>query len=99
MKQRKNIEQQIIVKAMKDPGFRQRLLENPRAVIREETGVELPAHINLSVLEEDPQTVYLVIPTGAARPDETDLTENELKMVAGGMAQDPGANFTIWHQC
>ena len=86
MEQRKKLEQQLIEKAMKDPGFRKRLLENPKAVIHELTGFELPPSLNVIILEEDPQTVYLVLPTVPAQPDETELTAKELEMVAGGRA-------------
>ena len=86
MEQRKKLEQQLIEKAMKDPGFRKRLLENPKAVIHELTGFELPPSLNVIILEEDPQTVYLVLPTVLAQPDETELTAKELEMVAGGRA-------------
>jgi hypothetical protein len=84
MIQRKQFEQELIEKAMKDPGFRKRLLENPKAVIQEETGGELPASVNLRILEEDPQTVYLILPCIPAPPEEMELAENELEMIAGG---------------
>jgi len=86
MKKRQQFEQQLIEKAMKDPDFRKRLLENPKAVIKEETGVELPAFVNLRIFEEDPQTVYLILPSVPAEPDTTELAETELEMIAGGRA-------------
>ena len=88
MEQRKKLEQQLIEKAMKDPDFRKKLLENPKAVIQDVTGFELSPSVNLRILEEDPQTVFLVLPTIPAQPDETELTANELEMIAGGRAED-----------
>ncbi len=96
MKKRQQFEQQLIEKAMKDPDFRKRLLENPKAVIHELTGFELPPSVNVIILEEDPQTVYLVIPTVPAQPDETELTAKELEMVAGGRAEDSILICTIF---
>ena len=84
MLQRKQLEQQLIEKTMKDPEFRKRLLDNPKSVIEEETGVELPLSVNFKILTEDPQTVYLVLPFIPAQPDQPELTEAELEMIAGG---------------
>jgi len=84
MEKRQQFEQQLIEKAMKDPDFRKRLIENPKAVIKEETGIDLPASINLKILEEDPQTVYLVLPHLNARDDEAEITNNELEKIVGG---------------
>jgi len=96
MKQRQQLEQHLIEKAMKDPEFRKRLIENPKAVIQEVTGVELPPSFNLSILEEDPQTVYLVLPCIPTPLDEMELTENELEMVAGGRAEDSVLICTVF---
>jgi hypothetical protein len=86
MEKRKKLEQQLIEKAMKDPNFRKRLVENPKAVIEVEMGVELPPSINLTILEEDPRTVYLILPFVPAQPDTTELAETELESIAGGGA-------------
>ena len=42
MDQRKQLEQQLIEKAMKDETFRKRLIENPGAAIAAETGWKIP---------------------------------------------------------
>ncbi len=40
--QRKQLEEIIIYKAMKDEAFRKNLLENPKTAIEEETGIKIP---------------------------------------------------------
>ncbi len=96
MKNRQQFEQSLIEKAMKDPDFRQRLLENPKAVIKEETGVEFPATVNLRILEEDPHTVYLILPFIPSQLNENELDETELERIAGG-GQFTG--FSFCHTC
>ena len=84
MKQREQFDQQLIEKAMKDQDFRQRLLENPKTVIAEETGVKIPEGLNVKVLQEDQSSVYLVLPFIYPESKETELCESELEMVSGG---------------
>ncbi|MEI6455942.1 MAG: NHLP leader peptide family RiPP precursor [bacterium] len=81
---RKQFDQEIIEKAMKDGDFRKRLLENPSAVIENELGIPVPGKVNVKILEEDAQTVYLVLPHLPAQSDEIELTETEIEAVSGG---------------
>jgi hypothetical protein len=86
MDQRKQFEQQLIEKAMKDTSFRQKLVDNPKEVIEAEFGRKIPESIQVNVLEEDAQTVYLILPKDSSRNSEMELTEAELSAVAGGEA-------------
>ena len=83
-KQRKQLEEKLIAKAMKDENFRKNLLENPQAAIEEETGIKLPEAINLKVVEENPSTFYLILPPKINSETEDELSEAELEMVSGG---------------
>jgi hypothetical protein len=83
-KQRKQLEEKLIAKAMKDETFRKNLLENPKAAIEDETGIRIPNAVNLKVVEEDPSTFYLVLPPKNNPESEDELSEAELEMVAGG---------------
>jgi hypothetical protein len=83
-KQRKQLEEKLIARAMKDEAFRKTLLENPKAAIEEETGIKIPDAINLKVVEENPSTFYLILPPKINPEAEDELSEAELEMVSGG---------------
>jgi hypothetical protein len=89
---RKQLEEKLIARAMKDEAFRKTLLENPKAAIEEETGIKVPGAVNLHVVEEGPSTFYLVLPPKIKPETEDELSEAELEMVAGGY--DWGDEYT-----
>jgi len=80
---RKDIEAHIIAQAWKDEGYKQELLSNPKAAIGQEFGVQLPAEVNVHVMEEDSTNLYFVLP---ARPDlsNAELSDEQLEAVSGG---------------
>ena len=96
--QRQQLERKLIEKAMKDEAFRKQLIENPSATIEEETGTKLPEIFTIKVLEEDLQTVYLILPQKPVQNSEMELSEAELESVAGGTG---GAEevATHWTYC
>jgi hypothetical protein len=103
MNQRQQLEQKLIEKAMKDDAFRQQLIENPGAAIEDETGMKMPEAMKIIVLEETPQTVYLVLPQVYNQETEMELSESELESVAGAryfpgkpINQQPN---TLWPNC
>ncbi|GMK37801.1 hypothetical protein PCCS19_08550 [Paenibacillus sp. CCS19] len=53
---------QIIKKAWEDEQFKQELLADPKAAIKQAFGVEIPEAVNLKVVEEESASYYLVIP-------------------------------------
>ena len=80
---RKQLEAQVIDRAMQDETFRQELLRDPKGVVGRELGIQLPEHIDVQVLQESPSTVYLVVPRPAPSAG-TELSDEELMAVAGG---------------
>ncbi|CAM3501621.1 MULTISPECIES: NHLP leader peptide family RiPP precursor [Saccharibacillus] len=56
------VRNQVIQKAWAEPEFRARLLEDPKAALREAFGIELPEHVRLNAVEESANEFYLVIP-------------------------------------
>lgn len=71
--------EKIIAKAMSDQVFRLRLMKNPREALKDH-GIELPANVNLKVLEEKADTRYLIIP----RENAGAISEEDLKNIAAG---------------
>ena len=103
MNQRQQLEQKLIEKAMKDESFRKQLIENPRATIEAETGMKISDAMKIMVLEEDPQTIYLVLPQVYAQDSEMELSETELEDVSGGFSRAGGCaghyHPTRWPNC
>ncbi len=70
----------ILSKAEEDGEFRARLIADPRAAISAETGTTIPDGFDVVVHEDSATTVHLVLPPSG------ELSEAEMKSVAGGMA-------------
>ncbi|MCC5601584.1 NHLP leader peptide family RiPP precursor [Nostoc favosum] len=78
-------EQKVIQRAWEDETFKQELLSNPKAVFARESGQELPKDIEIEVLQETANKVYLVLPNNPALAgSEEELSEEALEAVAGG---------------
>lgn len=75
--------QQVIARARTNEAFRRRLLADPAAVLKEE-GVEIPAGLELSVVEDTGNVVHLVIPEPPPPPLPDELSDEQLEHVAGG---------------
>ncbi len=58
----------IIIRAMKDPSFKEELLQRPREVL-EKRGLSIPLQSKVTVLEQSLKKIYVVIPTAAAAKD------------------------------
>jgi hypothetical protein len=82
------IQEQVAARAIKDPGFRQALLSDPRTVLAREYNVHLPKHVAVRVLEEAPNTLTLVLP--AREEAVLELTEADLRGVSGGSGRSCG---------
>ena len=69
----------ITAKAWSDLAFRERLLKNPKAVLKEQ-GIEFQEEIDCKITENTDKIVYLNLPK---KPEEH-LSETELRDIAGG---------------
>jgi len=78
----KNLFDQLIKKSMQEPGFRKKLIEDPKTVLQTEFGKKLPEKTKITVLEEKPDQFYLVLPWDGKTDGE--LSEEELDSVSGG---------------
>ncbi len=84
---RKEIEEQIIAKAMADKDFKKALVDDPKATFGQ-LGLQIPEEVEVKVVEESAKVVYLVLPVN---PDE--MTDEQLDAVAGGIC------WTDWCFC
>jgi hypothetical protein len=77
---RASAEAHVIERATRDPEFRRELLADPRTTLEKMFRTTLPGGIEIRVLEETAQLVYLVLP-----PVEkaAEVSESELAAVAG----------------
>lgn len=58
----KDLEAEIIAKAWEDERFRQELLSNPKEAIAKTLGVKLAENLEVRVVQETSNNLYLVLP-------------------------------------
>lgn len=78
---------ELIAKAAADDGFRAKLVDDPKAAIKEALGLDLPDSVSVQVHEDSPLSAHLVLPPSAG------LTDAELQVVAAG---HPAEDFDIY---
>ena len=81
---RAEMERRMINRSMEDEEFRQRLLDDPKAAVEQELGSRLPEGIEVRVVEETADTVFLVIPSASPIGGGAELSDQQLEAVAGG---------------
>lgn len=80
---RQDIEARIIAKAWKDETYKKELLTNSKATLEKEFGVQFPEELNVQVSEENPSSLYFVLPMSPAAIAQ-ELSEEDLEAIAGG---------------
>lgn len=75
---RAELEAQLAEEIAADPQFVDRLIEDPREVLAEILGVDIPEMVNITIHQESLTDVHLTIPA-------RELTGDALDAVAGGM--------------
>ncbi|WP_034640854.1 NHLP leader peptide family RiPP precursor [Desulfovibrio inopinatus] len=87
---RNQITQQIIAKVQEDASFKKALLSNPQTALQETFGIAVPEKISITVLEETPEQLYLVLPVD---PSDLELSDEALKNLAAA-----SSSSNVW-QC
>lgn len=76
---RSEVEAKIAQRIAVDPAYRETLLADPRKVVAEIVGFDIPESVQVVLHEESPTEIHLTIPS-------TDvLSEADLDLVGGGM--------------
>ncbi len=60
--------------------YHEKLVQDPRGILEEHLGKKLPSWLNIEVVEEKADTVYLIAPHVASK----EMSDQDLEMVAGG---------------
>ncbi len=76
------VQEQVLERAVKDEGFRQEVLNNPRAVLAREYNVHIPETISIRVVEDTANTLTIALPPKQESMQE--LSDAELEAVSGG---------------
>jgi len=76
---RSEVEAIIAERIAADPAFRDTLLADPRAVLSEIVGLDIPDTVQIDLHEESLTQIHLTIPSSE------ELSEADLELVAGGV--------------
>ena len=72
----------IVEQAQKNPKYYDLLMSDPRLLMEKQLGMSIPANVNIKVVEETPDTYYIVLPHIVREGAE--LSDSDLEKVAGG---------------
>lgn len=71
---------QLVARAWAEEDFKQRLLSNPMAVLKEE-GITVPEGLQIKVVENSDTVFHFILPQ---RPVNNELSDAQLAAVTGG---------------
>ena len=80
-------ERSLIQRSLEDEEFRQRLLDDPKGTMEHELGSRLPESVEVRVVEESADTIYLVLPSASPLGEGVELSDQDLEQVAGGVGE------------
>jgi Nitrile hydratase, alpha chain len=82
---RAEVERTLVQRSLQDEDFRRRLLDDPKGTLEQELGDRLPEDVEVRVVEETAESIYLVLPSASPLVGEGgELSDEELQRVAGG---------------
>jgi hypothetical protein len=85
---RAEVERTLVQRSLQDEEFRQRLLDDPKGTVEQELGTQLPEGVEVRVVQESQQSIYLVLPRASAVGEGGEISDQQLEAVAGG-GSDP----------
>jgi hypothetical protein len=75
---------EIIKKAWEDEAFKEKLIKDPRGVLKKDFNIDIPEDSELKVLLSNPKLQYLVIPSNPSEDKLSEMTEDEVLAIAAG---------------
>ena len=69
---RQEIERRVVRRAWADPAYRDRLRHDPRAALEDELGISLPSRLRVTLVEEGPDHMCIVLPVDLSGISERD---------------------------
>lgn len=72
----------LVERAQKDEQFRNLLLNDPKKAVESETGKPVPSGVQIHVMEQSRNHVYVVLP----EPSQGELTDEDLEAASGGVS-------------
>jgi hypothetical protein len=63
---RAEMERKLINRSLQDGDFRQKLLDDPKGTLEQELETQLPEGLEVRVVEESADAIYLVLPSSAS---------------------------------
>jgi hypothetical protein len=79
--------------AAQNPKYKEALLSDPKATIEKQLNNTLPGSLNVKVIQEDPDTMHVVLPHVPAEGEE--LSDTDLEAVAGGFLDKYTCNMGV----
>jgi len=83
---------QLVAKTWSDDNLKARLITDPAAVLKEHN-LPVPPGVQLKVVENTDQTIYLPLP---AKPSREELADEDLAQVAGGIRGNDSCSVTYF---
>ena len=96
MTEERNKLAELFAACWKDDAVKQRFMSDPKAVLSE-YGMDVPDGMNVNVVENADNTVHITMP--APPSGHQDLSDDELRDAAGGVAAAAGQPSLNWMDC
>jgi hypothetical protein len=104
---REELEQHLRARAWKDDAFRQEFLTHPKAILERDyaqyfPGSQIPSELSIKVVEEEEQSICLVLPPKLSDEQLSELEpidDKELLSVAGGNFTESSGCGTATNNC
>jgi hypothetical protein len=95
MTEERNKLAELFAACWKDEALKARFMTDPKAVLAEH-GMDVPANIDVNVVENSDNTVHITMPMAPA--GAANLSDEELRNAAGGTGRSTADNNTV-HIC